>query len=225
MSVFLPIAPIKAVEFVEAAGISDGRRIIADFAAAGLLKSYALMIETVHPSGDRAEVRGGAIPTHLWQRIVREGAVEDVWAGGTVRLATGSAEGGALEVNVTGIGFGEKQLQRIVAQHRGASAPQQPKTPANMTRAAEPEEIAPVEAIIPSRASRKAEAPVQIDAAPILVTVKQAMAMLGLGRTKVNELMKSGRLVRRHIDGGVRIEVASVHTLAAGRTLAELNTA
>jgi hypothetical protein len=41
------------------------------------------------------------------------------------------------------------------------------------------------------------------------------MAALGLGRTKINELMNDGRLVRSKIDGAVRIEVASIRALAS----------
>lgn len=48
----------------------------------------------------------------------------------------------------------------------------------------------------------------------LLLTVAETQAALGLGRTAVNELMNDGRLVRQHIDGGVRIEVGSVKALA-----------
>jgi len=58
LTAFSPIPPMKAVEFVEAAGIADGRRLIADRAAAGLVKSYALVIETLEADGKRAQVRG-----------------------------------------------------------------------------------------------------------------------------------------------------------------------
>jgi len=87
LTAFSPIPPMKAVEFVEAAGIADGRRLIADRAAAGLVKSYALVIETLEADGKRAQVRGVTVPTDLWLRIILEGVAEDVWTGGTVRLA------------------------------------------------------------------------------------------------------------------------------------------
>ncbi len=40
------------------------------------------------------------------------------------------------------------------------------------------------------------------------------MAALGMGRTKVNEMMQDERLVRVKIDGAARIEVASIRALA-----------
>lgn len=38
--------------------------------------------------------------------------------------------------------------------------------------------------------------------------------MLALGWAEANQLVESGRFVRRHINGGVRIEVASIRALA-----------
>ncbi len=50
------------------------------------------------------------------------------------------------------------------------------------------------------------------DVLPMMIA--EAGRALGWGRTKINDLMKSGRLDRREIDGGVRITVASVKALA-----------
>jgi hypothetical protein len=41
------------------------------------------------------------------------------------------------------------------------------------------------------------------------------MGMLGLGRTKINELMNDGRLVKRKFDRRTMIEVESIRLFAA----------
>lgn len=48
----------------------------------------------------------------------------------------------------------------------------------------------------------------------MLLTIADDSAALGIGRTKVNERMRTGRLERVSIDGGVRITAASVRALA-----------
>jgi hypothetical protein len=62
LTAFAPIAPLRAVKYLEAAGLPDGRLLITDYAAAGLLKSYALRLETVQPSGEQDDKRGAAVP-------------------------------------------------------------------------------------------------------------------------------------------------------------------
>ena len=60
-----PITPLKAVELVESAGIPDGRRVISDNAAAGLVKSYARVIETREVSGAKVRVLGAMAERRL----------------------------------------------------------------------------------------------------------------------------------------------------------------
>ncbi|MEH3103697.1 MAG: hypothetical protein PGN12_07300 [Sphingomonas phyllosphaerae] len=76
MTAFHPVPPAKAIQLVEAAGVPNAAQLIRDFTAAGLVKSYALVLETIEPAGRRTCVRGGAVPAGLWQRIVSDG-VED----------------------------------------------------------------------------------------------------------------------------------------------------
>jgi hypothetical protein len=122
VTAFYPISPLKAVEMVEAAGVPCGKRFVAGYTAAGLVRSYSESIETVEVDGRAHCVRGAAVPQDLWQRIVREGVVEDVWTGGTVRLAAAELIGGVPEVRITGIGFSESHLQRAVDRFRGGSS-------------------------------------------------------------------------------------------------------
>lgn len=212
MSAFQPIAPLKAVEFIEAAGVPDARRLIADFAAAGLIKSYALSVETIEVSGRRACTRDGAISPDLWQRVIRDGVVDDVWTGGTVRLAGASLIGGEPEVRITGIRFAEKSLHRLVDHHRGDGPKPAPAKKANPAPA-EPVEIVgdePPVAVSPPARQPDASA---IPPGAEWCTVKQAQQATGFGRTKINEMMIDGRLVRKKIDSAVRIEVASLRAL------------
>lgn len=208
MTAFHPVVPFKAIEFVEAAGIPDARRIVRDFAAAGLLKSYALSIRTVGADGRSSEIRGATVPVDLWHRIVREGAVEDVWTGGTVWLQADEARG-IPEVWITSISFGEKYLHRLVEQLRGTDPKR--KLSRNETPLAagaiDPPACAAAE---PKKKQADLSA---IPPGTLTVSVKQAQAALGLGRTKINELMNDGRLVRTNIDRAVRIDVGSIRAL------------
>ena len=197
---------------MEKAGIPEARRFIVDFAAAGLLKAYAETIVTTEACGTTTTVRGATIPTHLWKRIVVEDVADNVWVGGSVRLAGSGLRGGTPEVWITGIGFSESFVRRVVARHTGvAPVPSKP-----IPRSSQP--VAPVadEPAMPPAPLGRQPDPTAIPEGALLATIRQTQAALGLGRTKVNELMNSGRLVRREIDGGVRIEVSSIRALAGG---------
>lgn len=191
---------------VERAGVRDANRLIVDFASAGLVKAYALVIETLGETQGNSVLRGAAIPVDLWHRIVRDGLSEHVWRGGTLRMS-GDPASGLPAVNLTGVTFNEKSLRRLINHHCGESQ----STVGGSIRAAKPAQE-PVLPPAPSQSGPNAEA---IPPGAILVTVNQAMVALGLGRTKINELMNDGRLVRRKVDGGTRIEVESIRRLAA----------
>ena len=57
----------------------------------------------------------------------------------------------------------------------------------------------------------------QPDSLPMLLSVKQAMRELGLGKTKIFAMMRSGALERIRIDGRSLITSASVVALAEGK--------
>ena len=200
---------MKAVELIESAGNLDARRVISDNAAAGLVKSFARVIETEPVAGGRDRLLGATVPVDLWQRIIREGVIEDVWTGGTVRLAGADMIGGAPAVSITGIGFAEKHLHQTIDHHRGqvSGEPRSKKVTVELAGKI----AAPVDAPL---AERSAPDPAAIPAGAMLCTIKQAMAALGMGRTKINEMMADGRLVRVKIDGAARIEVASIRASA-----------
>jgi len=118
---------MKAVQIVEAAGIEDAQTIVADFAAAGLVKAYALAIETIDARGKSACVRGATVPADLWQRVILDGIVADVWASGTFRLAGADLVGGPPAAIVTGVTFNAKHIDWLIAHHDGVPAPRRRK--------------------------------------------------------------------------------------------------
>ncbi len=213
MTAFHPLPPHKAIDLMAAAGMPHTARLLRDYAAAGLVKSYALLVETIEVDGRQSIVRGGAVPTDLWQRMIRDGVDDDVWTGGTVRLASADLIWGLPAINITGIGFNPGDVERLVAQHRC----EQPKAKRAVATLPPPRSLdqpaANAATPAPPRPRRAADASV-LTPGKLLVTIAEAGAALGCGRTKVNELMNAGRLERRDIDGGVRITVESVRAVA-----------
>ncbi len=209
MSAFLPIPPMKAIDLVEASGVPDARRLIADFCAAGLVRSYALSIETTPVEGAATTVRDSAVSADLWKRIIRDRLVDDVWTGGTVYLPPADLVGGEPEVRITGIRFNAKYLQRLVDHHR-----RDIETYSSVEVAAVAPAAAPIKEPAAERASQRRTVDVAaIPPGALAVSVQQAQKALGLGRTKINELMNDGTLSKTKIGRAVRIDVASIHAL------------
>lgn len=209
MTAFHPLVPSKAIEMIEAAGIPHAQRLIRDHAAAGLVKSYAMLIETTEVSGATTCIRGAAMSIDLWRRIVTEDADEDVWTGGTVRLAPSGLIGGVPAVNITGVGFNGSDLQRLIDQHCGGTS--KGKRPQLVGAQSDDDADVPAPAI-PKPTRRQADL-LAIPPGALAVTVNQAMAALGLGRTKVNDLMVRGTLVRVKIDTRTLITTESIRAL------------
>lgn len=213
MPEFVPATAVRALSLLEAAGVPDARRLLTDYAAAGLIRSYALIIETVDAGGPKPPDRGCAIAPDLWKRIVREGATPDVWTGGTVRLDASDFKGGLPAVSITGVGFHEGDLDRIVKHHGGHASSVKRRTAAASEAPTEPvTEDGGVDEPVPRKSTKPATPPIPPGA--IFASVAQAGAVLNFKRTKINELMNDGRLAWRKIDGATKIEVASIMALA-----------
>lgn len=222
MTAFQPLPPKKAILLVEEAGVMDAALMIRDYAAAGIVKSYAMVVETIGADGGRSCVRDAAIPVTLWHRMIEEGADEGIWAGATVRLA-GIDATAVPKVNITGVRFNEGDLHKLVALlGNGAVAAPDVRTPPAVEASAPVDvpdaRMEDVPAIVDTPAPRKTRERRQPDPSilmpgKLLLTVAETQAALGLGRTKVDELMNDGRLDRRTIDGGVRITTESVKAI------------
>ena len=212
MTAFHPLVPSKAIEMIEAAGISHAQRLIRDHAAAGLVKSYAMMVETTEASGKPTCVRGAAVPVELWRRIVAERADEDVWTGGTVRLAPGELVGGAPAVSITGIGFNGSDLQRLIDQHRGVPS----KRPARAKVTASPSPFIDDQPGIAPEPDRQRKAPdlTALQAGALHLTVAETKAALSIGHTTFYKLLNAGDLERAPSKAGTRVTTASVRRYA-----------
>lgn len=212
MTAFHPLVPSKAIEMIEAVGIPHAQRLIRDHAAAGLVKSYAMLVETTDVSGKPACVRGAAVPVDIWRRIVAERADEDVWTGGTVRLAPGDLIGSAPSVSITGIGFNGADLQRLINQHRGVPS----KRPTRVKATASPPPPSEDERTVAPEPARQRKA---ADLSPLLsgalhLTVEQTKAALSIGHTTFYKLLNAGDLERAPSKAGTRITTTSVRRYA-----------
>lgn len=209
MNAFSPITPRKAVELVEAAGIEHARRIVADFAAAGLVKSYALVIERIEPGGASAIVRGATISPELWQRIVSNDAD---WSSGTVRLAGSDLVGGEPAAIITGITFKPDSIDWLIDHNAGVPRvrrrQQQVGAAPSVTACSAPPTAAPDSK--PEPPGRPHPNSGAIPSGALFATIDQAMKALGVSRGTINNLINNGKLARVHIGRAARIEVASI---------------
>ncbi|MCD2325021.1 hypothetical protein LQ953_13435 [Sphingomonas sp. IC-56] len=214
MSAFNPIPPRRAAAIIEEAQLGDPMRILVDFAAAGLVKGYARLIETAHADGTCAEVRDSRVPREVWKRIIEQGCAADILAVGTVRLPGSHLRGGEPSMSVIGIRFDDVSLQAVIEQHSAEARPLRAlrAAPGVITP---PQPVAAPAAISaqPAAAPRSQSPAASIPEGAVTVTVQQAMAALGLGRTKVNQLMGQGRLTRVKVDTRTLITVDSIRTL------------
>lgn len=217
MSAFNPIAPRHAASLVEQASLGDAAQVLVDFAAAGLVKGYARLIETVDAAGC-SEVRDSRVPRDLWRRIADAGKSDQVLSAMKISLDKGPA-GPAVEI--TGIRFDDKSLQSVIGQHTAAARPVDEVIAPKAEQREAPAVEMTVEAIeMPVASALPLPKPrAVLSALPegaVLVTVNQAMAALGLGRTKINDLMVRGTLVRVKIDTRTLITAESIRALLPG---------
>lgn len=212
MSAHQPILPSKAIERVEAAGLPEARKLLADFAAADLIKTYALA-RVITPAGqDPKTVRDAAIPAEVWRRINAEGKVAEAFEGGTVRLAGSDLIGGEPEVQITGISFSDNSLSKVLARY-GSQEPVVAATPAKAGAMPALNALPGVEEPTDPKTDADIKAPAPILPGDVVASVAQAMRATGLGRTKINELMNDGTLVRKKLGRRTLISVESIERL------------
>ncbi|WP_239804532.1 hypothetical protein [Croceicoccus hydrothermalis] len=117
MSAHQPVLPAKAIKLVESRNLEKADDLLADFAAAGLIKTYALVRE-IRPAGGPAKVlRDAQIPTQDWERIVASKKIHAALNGGTVRLEGSPLQGGMPSVLITGISFSEAALVKVLDRY------------------------------------------------------------------------------------------------------------
>lgn len=139
-----------------------------------------------------------------------------MWPGGTVRLPGSDAVDGPPAVNLTCIRFEVLDLFKLI-RSQGAAFPattaETTVTSALPEQMPAPEQETTTPASAKGRKRRSAEMSA-IPAGALLISVGDMMAALGIGRTKAYELINSGKVERREVDGAPRITVASVKALA-----------
>lgn len=113
MSAFNPIPAPNLIARIEAEAIGvDVRSLIADFAEAGLIKSYARMVAKCgSPAPD--EIRDARIGRDIWQQINRANAAGSVWSVGSVRLAGDDDP----ELSIIGLRFEEAAVRQALKKH------------------------------------------------------------------------------------------------------------
>ena len=213
MSAHQPILPAKAIELVESRNLDGANALLADFAAAGLIKTYALMRE-IRPAGGPTEtVRDAQIPPGDWERIIASDNVSVALNGGTVRLEGSPLQGGIPSVQITGISFSETSLVKVLDRYCAnspAHVPQQPSTPS------------PVATISSSSSASDNCEPKKKNVPPIkpgdlTASVAQAEQATGLGRTTIDKLMRNGTLHRKKVGRRTLITVDSIERLVGAK--------
>jgi len=209
-----PIRPADAIELVEAAGLQDGCNLLADFAAAGLIKSYALARETTSHGSERNTLRDAQIPSDLWQRVIAAEKVEDAVNRGSVHLAGSHEFGGLPAVQITGISFSEGSLQKVIDRYCKG-----PSNSVNVAAPIEPSDSADGNTLQSESSGRNTKVAAAAD--PIkpgaeFATIPQVMEVANIGRTKVYNLIEDQILVRRKMGRKALITMASLRKYVSG---------
>ncbi|TMM48679.1 helix-turn-helix domain-containing protein [Qipengyuania marisflavi] len=214
MSFHRPILPGKAIQLVKSRNLDAPEKLLADYAAAGLIKTYALMREIRPAGGPTKTVRDSQIPQEEWGRIVASDNIVTALNGGTVQLEGSKLPGGPPTIRITGISFSEASLTKVLDRYC-TDAPsiilQEP-----LARISEPQ--VGRSSAIPSQSSkhrRKEVAPIK--PGDLTATVAQAVQATGLGRTKIDQLMRDGTLERTKVGRRTLISVESIERLAGTR--------
>lgn len=212
MTAHNPITAGQALAMVEAVGVTDARRLIADQAAADLLKSYAMVIQMEEAGRRSPAMRGAVISPELWRRIIREDCVNEVWDGGTVRLQAAELIGGAPAVEITDISFHEGGLQRLIDRRRGMyrnTSPRKNVAATPIFTLHEEEQSEP-----PSNHPSAGPDLSALHSGALHLTRLQTMAALSISKTSFYKLLNAGDLERAPSKAGTRVTTASVRKYA-----------
>ena len=213
MSAHQPVLPAKAIELVKSRNLEKADDLLADFAAAGLIKTYALVREIRPAGGPSKVVRDAQIPTQDWERIVASEKIHAALNGGTVRLEGSPLQGGLPSVLITGISFSEAALVKVLDRYcvglpAGASEQSSGCDAHAMTKS-----IAP--SIEASEAKKEDVQPIR--SGDLTASVAQTEQATGLGRTTIDKLMRDGTLVRKKVGRRTLITVESIERLVGAK--------
>lgn len=215
MSFHRPILPGKAIELVESRNLDAPEKLLADYAAAGLIKTYALMREIRPAGGPTKTIRDSQIPQEEWARIVASDNIMAALNGGTVQLDGSKLPGGLPTIQITGISFSASSLTKILDRYCAdpsvfTSAPQPKPSQTTQEKAPKPS---------PEDHKRTQKAVPPIKTGDLTASVAQAMQATGLGRTKIDQLMRDGDLVRTKVGNRALITVESIERLVGAKVV------
>lgn len=209
MTAHQPILPAKAIELVKSREFDEADTLLADFAAAGLIKTYALVRE-IRPTGGPSEMlRDAQIPPEDWQRIIASENIQIALSGGTVRLQGSSLAGGIPSVLITGISFSEAALVKVLDRYcvdspvgirKQAIGCDVQATTRCATSSAQPTQLQ-TEVVQPIRSG------------DLTASVAQTIQATGLSRTTIDKLMRDGTLARKKVGRRTLITVESIERL------------
>jgi len=188
-------------------------KLLADFAAAGLIKTYAPMRE-IRPAGRPTKtVRDSQIPQQEWARIVASDNIMAALNGGTVQLDGSKLLGGLPTIQIAGINFSEASLTKIVncystdpSVRTSSPLPKPSATNQEKAHKRSPEN---------QKRTQKAVPPIKVG--DLTASIAQTMQATGLGRAKVDELMWKGDLVRTRVGSRALITVESIERLVGAK--------
>ena len=213
MSAHQPVLPAKAIELVKSRDLEKADALLADFAAAGLIKTYALVREIRPAGGPTKVVRDAQIPAQDWERIVASKKIQAALDGGTVRLEGSLLKGGTPSVYITGISFSEAALNKVLDKYCVESPVGVSKQSSGCDAHATTKGIASS-----SEASEAKNEDVQpIRPGDLTASVAQTEKATGLGRTTIDKLMRDGTLVRRKVGRRTLITVESIERLVGAK--------
>ena len=212
MSFHQPVLPGKAVQLVKSRNLDPAESLLAEFAAAGLIKTYALARE-IRPAGSPSKiVRDSQIPNAEWDRIIASGKVDAALNGGTVRLEGSKRPGGLPTIHITGISFSEVSLRKVLDRYcASTSAPvtsMPTKQPPNAAKGAPNPSL---------HGKRNQKAIPPIKKGDLTASIAQTMQATSLGRTKITELMNTGVLSKAKVGKRTLISVESIERLVGAK--------
>lgn len=224
MVAFVPISPAAARQLLLGVTEADAGDFLSAFVEAGRIRAYADVVETLPAAGN--PTLGGRIPTALWRRIVAEGRLAQALTLGSVKLDGDGLVGRLPAVMITGIRFNADNVKRIAAEHGPvpAVAPSVLVTPVpaaitkKVTKPASPKAGTPplieiIETVPPALKPAKVAMPPKVrrglPADAVTVSIAEACEILDVGRTKLNQLIKTDLEVKR-IGRSVKIHADSI---------------
>ena len=213
MSVHQPVLPAKAIELVKSRNLEKADALLADFAAAGLIKTYALVREIRPAGGPTKVVRDAQIPAQDWERIVASNKIQAALDGGTVRLEGSPLQGGTPSVLITGISFSGAALIKVLDRYCVDTPAGASKKSSGCDAHATTKGIA--SSIGASEAKKIAVQPIR--SGDLTASVAQTEQATGLGRTTIDKLMRDGTLVRKKVGKRTLITVESIERLVGAR--------